>query len=86
MDATVKYDSQSKGIDDVYQIGTLGQTHLSNHASWHTASTFGVYSNKCLVTSLAHNEAAAMMLDVSMQMTANSAGTAPDDSLIEIIA
>ena len=86
MDATVKYDSQSKGIDDVYQLGTLGQTHLSNNANWHSATTFGIYSNKCLVTSLAHNEAAAMMLDVSMQMTADSSGSAPDDSLIEIIA
>lgn len=86
MDATVKYDSQSKGLDDVYQLGTLSNTHLSNNANWHTATGFGIYSNKCLVTSLAHNEAAAMMLDVSMQMTADSSASAPNDSLIEIIA
>tara|TARA_B100001939_G_scaffold185107_1_gene159408 strand:+ start:4241 stop:5296 length:1056 start_codon:yes stop_codon:yes gene_type:complete len=86
MDATVKYDSQSKGLDDVYQLGTLSNTHLSNNTDWHSATTFGIYSNKCLVTSLAHNEAAAMMLDVSMQMTADSSASAPNDSLIEIIA
>ena len=86
MDATVKYDSNSKGIDDIYQLGTLSNTHLSNNANWYDASTFGIYANKCLVTSLAHNEAAAMMLDVSMQMVADSSGSAPDDSLIEVIA
>lgn len=86
MDATVKYDSNSKGIDDIYQLGTLSNTHLSNNANWYDATTFGIYANQCLVTSLAHNEAAAMMLDVSMQMVADSSGTAPDDSLIEIIA
>jgi len=86
MDATVKYDSQSKGIDDIYQLGTLSQTHLSNNANWYDASTFGIYANKCLVTSLAHNEAAAMMLDVSMQMAADSSSSAPNDSLIEVIA
>lgn len=86
MDATVKYDSQSKGIDDVYQLGTLGLTHLSNNANWHSATSFGLYAKKSLVTSVAHNEAAAMMLDISMQMTADSSASAPDDSLIEIIA
>ena len=86
MDATVKYDSQSKGIDDVYQLGTLGLTHMSNNANWHSATGFGLYAKKSLVTSVAHNEAAAMMLDISMQMTADSSASAPDDSLIEIIA
>ena len=86
MDATVKYDSQSKGIDDVYQLGTLGLTHMSNNANWHSATSFGLYAKKSLVTSVAHNEAAAMMLDISMQMTADSSASAPDDSLIEIIA
>ena len=86
MDATVKYDSQSKGIDDKFQLGTLSETHLSNNANWHSATSFGLYAKKSLVTSLAHNEAAAMMLDVSMQMTGDSSASAPDDSLIEIIA
>jgi len=85
-DATFKYDSGSVGLDATFAAGTAGLLHLSDNANWHSATTFGIYSKKSYITSLAYSESAAMMMDVSLKLAADSAGTAPEDSLFELIA
>ena len=61
--------------------GTTVATELSNNVTFASANTFGVQASNCKITSVAFNEAAAMMLDVSMKVLAPSSG-----DMIRIIA
>jgi len=86
LEATIKYDSNTTGLDNSYRSGSGVTIHLSNNANWHAATTFGIYAKKSIITSLSHNEGAAMMLDISSKLVADASLSAPDDSLFEIIA
>ena len=86
LEATIKYDSNTTGLDNSYRSGSGVAIHLSNNANWHAADTFGIYAKKSIITSLSHNEGAAMMLDISSKLVADASLSAPDDSLFEIIA
>jgi len=86
LEATIKYDSNTTGLDNSYRSGSGVAIHLSNNANWNAATTFGIYAKKSIITSLSHNEGAAMMLDISSKLVADASASAPDDSLFEIIA
>jgi len=86
LEATIKYDSNTTGLDNSYRSGSGVTIHLSNNANWHAATTFGIYAKKSIITSLSHNEGAAMMLDISSKLVADAGASAPNDSLFEIIA
>jgi len=81
IDATVKYDDNTADMHDSLLQGTTVATELSNNATFTDATTFGVQASNCKITSVAFNEAAAMMLDVSMKVLAPSSG-----DMIRIIA
>ncbi len=81
IDATVKYDDNTADMHDSLLQGTTVATELSNNATFTSATTFGVQASNCKITSVAFNEAAAMMLDVSMKVLAPSSG-----DMIRIIA
>jgi hypothetical protein len=81
IDSTVKYDNNTADMHDSFLQGTTVATELSNHATFASATTFGVQASNCKITSVAFNEAAAMMLDVSMKVLAPSSG-----DMIRIIA
>lgn len=81
IDATVKYDDNTANMHDALLQGTTVATELSNNATFASATTFGVQASNCKITSVAFNEAAAMMLDVSMKVLAPSSG-----DMIRIIA
>jgi len=81
IDATVKYDDNTANMHDSLLQGTTVATELSNNATFASATTFGVQASNCKITSVAFNEAAAMMLDVSMKVLAPSSG-----DMIRIIA
>ena len=77
MDATVKYDDNTAGYMNTMKAGTTtldtllcDQSALSNGST-----TFGVQGDNCVITSVAFNEANAMMVDVSTKFLA-SGGTA----------
>tara|TARA_R100000734_G_scaffold18837_1_gene16733 strand:+ start:5520 stop:6758 length:1239 start_codon:yes stop_codon:yes gene_type:complete len=74
IDATVKYDDNTADMHDSLLQGTTVATELSNNATFTSATTFGVQASNCKITSVAFNEAAAMMLDVSMKVLAPSSG------------
>ena len=86
IDATMKYDDNTDNLDAIFAAGTAVTNQLANHGTWHTATSFGFYSKKSYITSLGFSEAGAQMVDVSLKCAADASGSAPDDSLFEIIA
>ena len=85
-DATMKYDSNTDNLDALWLGGTSVATQMSNNTDWYASDGFGFYSPQGYITSLGYSESTAQMIDVSVKCAATSTGTAPADSLFEIIA
>tara|TARA_B100000959_G_C14969691_1_gene619181 strand:- start:946 stop:1986 length:1041 start_codon:yes stop_codon:yes gene_type:complete len=85
-DASFKYDSNTDNLDAPFLAGTAVTTQLSDNTNWHASSDFGFYSKVGYITSLGFSEASAQMVDVSVKCAADASGSAPNDSLFEIIA
>ena len=81
LDATVKIDDNTAGLDGYFLGGTNAAIELSNHGTWSSATTFGIKADKSVLTSVAFNESAAMYCDVSAKILAHTSG-----DLIQIIA
>ena len=81
MDATIKLDDNTADIHTDLLDGDTVATEISNHATWASATTFGIKADYGKVSSVAFNEAAAMMMDVSMKFFASTSG-----DVIQIIA
>jgi hypothetical protein len=66
MDATVKYDNNTAGFPDTMKAGTNVATLLCDQTTIANGSTkFGIQADNGRITSVAFNEANAMMVDVS---------------------
>jgi hypothetical protein len=81
MDATIKLDDNTADVHTNLLAGDTVETELSNNATWASATTFGIKGSYGKVTSVAFNEAAAMMVDVSVKFFAHTSG-----DVIQIIA
>jgi len=81
MDATIKVDDNTADVHTDLLDGDTVATEISNHATWASATTFGIKGDYGKVTSVAFNEAAAMMMDVSVKFFAHTSG-----DVIQIIA
>ena len=71
LDATVKYDSNTADYFSSFKAGTEVVSNVANHATIATASSFGFIGSYGRITSVAYNEANAMMLDVSTKFFAS---------------
>jgi len=82
VDATVKADDNTSGLHNAYKTGgTSATVLLSNHATWSSASTFGISMANGVLTAVDYNEASAMFYNVSIKGMASTSG-----DLIQIIA
>ena len=73
LDATVKYDSNTASYFEAQKANTDVVSNLANHATIATADSFGFIGSYGRITSVAYNEANAMMLDVSTKFFASAA-------------
>ncbi len=81
-DATVKADDNTSGLHNSLKAGgTSASLELSNHATWSSASTFGIKMANGVLTSVDFNEANAMFYNVSIKGLASTSG-----DLLQIIA
>lgn len=73
MDATVKYDNNTAGFPDTMKAGTNVATLLCDQTTIANSSTkFGIQADNGRITSVAFNEANAMMVDVSTKFVVSS--------------
>ena len=84
MDMQIKYDSGTEPLIASFETqspGTPGVlTELSNHATWGSATNFGIRLADGVMTNVAFSEGDVMLLDVSQKATAASSG-----NLFEVI-
>ena len=81
-DATVKADDNTSGFHTLHKAGgTSASFELSNHATWSSASTFGIKMANGTISAVDFNEANAMFYNVSVKGLASTSG-----DLIQIIA
>ena len=73
LDATVKYDSNTADYFSSFKAGTEVVSNVANHATIADATSFGFIGSYGRITSVAYNEANAMMLDVSTKFFASAA-------------
>jgi hypothetical protein len=73
LDATVKYDSNSASYFEAQKANTDVISNLANDATIGSATSFGFIGSYGRITSVAYNEANAMMLDVSTKFFASAA-------------
>ena len=73
LDATVKYDNQTAELPTTMKAGTTVISNLANHATIGSATSFGFIGSYGKITSVAYNEANAMMYDVSVKFGASGA-------------
>ena len=73
LDATVKYDNQTAELPTTMKAGTTVISNLANHATIGSATRFGFIGSYGKITSVAYNEANAMMYDVSTKFGASGA-------------
>jgi len=73
LDATVKYDNQTAELPTTMKAGTTVISNLANHATIADADSFGFIGSYGKITSVAYNEANAMMYDVSVKFGASGA-------------
>ena len=73
LDATVKYDNQTAELPTTMKAGTTVISNLANHATIGSATSFGFIGSYGKITSVAYNEANAMMYDVSTKFGASGA-------------
>ena len=71
LDATVKYDNQTAELPTTMKAGTTVISNLANHATIASASSFAFIGSYGKITSVAYNEANAMMYDVSVKFGAS---------------
>ena len=71
LDATVKYDSNTADYFSSFKAGTEVVSNVANHATIADATSFGFIGSYGRITSVAYNEANAMMLDVSTKFFAS---------------
>mgnify|MGYP003111870858 CR=1 FL=1 len=82
VDATVKADDNTSGLHNSYKAGgTSASVLLSNHATWSSATTFGISMANGVLTGVDYSEASAMFYSVSIKGLASTSG-----DLIQIIA
>ena len=75
LDATIKYDANTSGLMNSMNTGADAPTLLCTHDALSNASTtFGIQGDEARITSLAYNEANAMMIDVSTKFVAGASG------------
>ena len=81
-DATVKADDNTSGFHNLHKAGgTSASFELSNHATWSSATTFGIKMANGTISAVDFNEANAMFYNVSVKGLASTSG-----DLIQIIA
>jgi hypothetical protein len=73
LDATVKYDNQTAEFPTTMKAGTTVISNLANDATIADATSFGFIGSYGKITSVAYNEANAMMYDVSVKFGASGA-------------
>jgi hypothetical protein len=71
LDATVKYDNQTAEFPTTMKAGTTVISNLANDATIADATSFGFIGSYGKITSVAYNEANAMMYDVSVKFGAS---------------
>ena len=81
-DVTVKADDNTSALHAQHVAGATDEAvELSNHATWSSASTFGMKMANAVITAVDFNEANAMYYNVSIKAMASTSG-----DLIQIIA
>jgi hypothetical protein len=73
LDATVKYDNQTAELPTTMKGGADAICNLADDATIADATSFGFIGNHGRITSVAYNEANAMMYDVSVKFGASGA-------------
>tara|TARA_R110000824_G_C15106884_1_gene666801 strand:+ start:114 stop:1124 length:1011 start_codon:yes stop_codon:yes gene_type:complete len=73
LDATVKYDNQTAEFPTAMKTGADAICNLANDATIADATGFGFIGSYGRITSVAYNEANAMMYDVSVKFGASGA-------------
>tara|TARA_R100001244_G_scaffold46574_2_gene41646 strand:+ start:864 stop:1877 length:1014 start_codon:yes stop_codon:yes gene_type:complete len=73
LDATVKYDNQTAEFPTTMKGGSDVICNLANHATIASATSFAFIGSYGRITSVAYNEANAMMYDVSVKFGASGA-------------
>ena len=81
LDASIKYDDNTGGLDSTFKNGTTVATELSNHGTWSSASTFGIKIDYGKITALTMSENSAQFFDLSILAMAHTSG-----DVIQIIA
>ena len=71
LDATVKYDDNTAGYFNAFKTNSDVVSNLADNATIADATSFGFIGSYGRITSLAYNEANAMMLDVSTKFFAS---------------
>jgi len=81
-DASVKADDNTSGLHNLLKAGgTSASVELANHATWSSATTFGIKMDNGVLTAVDYNEASAMFYNVSIKGLASTSG-----DLIQVIA
>jgi len=73
LDATVKYDSNTADYFEAHKANSHVVSNVANDATIASATSFGFIGSYGRITSVAYNEANAMMLDVSTKFFASAA-------------
>tara|TARA_X000001382_G_C3147117_1_gene171639 strand:- start:109 stop:1116 length:1008 start_codon:yes stop_codon:yes gene_type:complete len=82
VDATVKADDNTSGLHNAFKTGgTSAGIEVANHATWSSATTFGIKMANGTLTAVDYNEASAMFYNVSIKGLASTSG-----DLVQIIA
>jgi hypothetical protein len=74
LDASIKYDDNTGGLDSTFKSGSTVSTELSNHGTWSSASTFGIKIDYGKITGLTMSENSAQFFDVSIKGMAHTSG------------
>ena len=80
LDATVKYDANTAEFPTTMKGGGDVICNLANHATFGSADGFGFLGSYGRITSVAYNEANAMMYDVSVKF-----GASGSNNLLQIV-
>tara|TARA_R110002020_G_scaffold119689_1_gene273042 strand:+ start:5942 stop:6949 length:1008 start_codon:yes stop_codon:yes gene_type:complete len=82
VDASIKADDNTSALHNSLKAGgTSASVEVSNHATWSSATTFGINMANGVLTSVDFNEASAMFYNVSIKGLASTSG-----DLLQIIA
>ena len=75
LDATVKYDNNTGTLMNTMNTGGNAPFYMGTHATiGDSSTTFAFQADNARITSLAYNEANAMMIDVSSKAVSSSSG------------